>query len=88
MFLVLIITQSYGNNAAAPMPAPHPALPHPRRASFAPAPVVVESLQRIADWCLQYMRDESRRGGLPPIPSGRSLPGEVPWSRVRARVRV
>ncbi|KAL4436668.1 hypothetical protein ABPG75_003807 [Micractinium tetrahymenae] len=43
------------------------------RAAFCPEPLVVESLQRIADWCLRYARDEDRRGGLPPIPSSNSI---------------
>ena len=37
---------------------------------------MVESLQRIADWCLRYARDEDRRGGLPPIPSSNSVASE------------
>lgn len=37
---------------------------------------MVESLQRMADWCLRYARDEDRRGGLPPIPSSSSIASE------------
>ncbi|PRW34096.1 RNA polymerase I-specific transcription initiation factor RRN3-like [Chlorella sorokiniana] len=43
------------------------------RAAFCPEALVVESLQRMADWCLRYARDEDRRGGLPPIPSSNSI---------------
>ena len=38
-----------------------------------PEGLVVSSLQRLADWCLKYERDEDRRGGLPPIPSSGSM---------------
>lgn len=43
------------------------------RAAFCPEALVVDSLQRITDWCLRYARDEDRRGGLPPIPSSNSI---------------
>lgn len=46
------------------------------RAAFCPEALVVESLQRLADWCLRYARDEDRRGGLPPIPSSTSIASE------------
>lgn len=54
-----------------------PAQPFPTRsAAFCPEALVVESLQRMADWCLRYARDEDRRGGLPPIPSSSSIASE------------
>ena len=43
------------------------------RAAFIPEPLVVEALQRLADWCVRYTREEDRRGGLPPIPSAAVL---------------
>jgi RNA polymerase I-specific transcription initiation factor RRN3 len=43
------------------------------RAGFIPEPLVVEALQRLADWCVRYTREEDRRGGLPPIPSAVAL---------------
>jgi RNA polymerase I-specific transcription initiation factor RRN3 len=43
------------------------------RAGFIPEPLVVEALQRLADWCVRYTREEDRRGGLPPIPSSVAL---------------
>lgn len=43
------------------------------RAGFIPEPLVVEALQRLADWCVRYTREEDRRGGLPPIPSSAAL---------------
>ena len=48
------------------------------RAAFVPEPIVVESLLRLADWCLKYVREEDRRGGLPPIPSSSSMSGFGP----------
>ena len=42
-----------------------------------PEHLVVECLQRLVDWCVKYTRDEDRRGGLPPIPSGASLQSEL-----------
>ena len=39
---------------------------------------MVESLQRMVEWCLRYARDEDRRGGLPPIPSQGSVASEAP----------
>ncbi|KAI3426053.1 hypothetical protein D9Q98_008021 [Chlorella vulgaris] len=43
------------------------------RAAFCPEHLVVDSLQRLADYCLRYSREEDRRGGLPPIPSATSI---------------
>lgn len=43
------------------------------RAAFVPEPLVVDALQKMADWCLKYTREEDRRGGLPPIPSAAAL---------------
>jgi len=43
------------------------------RAGFIPEPLVVETLHRLADWCLRYTKEEDRRGGLPPIPSSVAL---------------
>lgn len=43
------------------------------RAGFIPEPLVVEALQRLADWCVRYTKEEDRRGGLPPIPSSSAL---------------
>ena len=58
------------------LPLLSPLLSLPCRAAFCPEALVVESLQRVADWCLRYARDEDRRGGLPPIPSQASIASE------------
>eukprot|EP00887_Chlorella_sp_A99_P008082 scaffold12.g8082.t1 len=42
-------------------------------ASYVPEPLVVDSLRRLADWCLKYARDDDRRGGLATIPSAGSM---------------
>lgn len=47
------------------------------RAAFTPEPVVIESLQKLVEWLMKYIRDEDRRGGLPPIPSNANLLGGV-----------
>lgn len=43
------------------------------RAAFVPELLVVESFQKLAEWCIRYIREEDRRGGLPPIPSAAML---------------
>ena len=43
------------------------------RAGYVPEPLVIEALNRLADWCLRYTREEDRKGGLPPIPSSSVL---------------
>lgn len=58
-----------------------------RSAAFCPEALVVESLQRMADWCLRYARDEDRRGGLPPIPSSNSIASELCSRRASGLLR-
>eukprot|EP00204_Picochlorum_oklahomense_P001235 CAMPEP_0118808542 /NCGR_PEP_ID=MMETSP1161-20130426/36035_1 /TAXON_ID=249345 /ORGANISM="Picochlorum oklahomensis, Strain CCMP2329" /LENGTH=754 /DNA_ID=CAMNT_0006737935 /DNA_START=101 /DNA_END=2365 /DNA_ORIENTATION=- len=43
------------------------------RAAFIPEVIVIETFQKLADWCVRYAREEDRRGGLPPIPSAGAL---------------
>jgi len=43
------------------------------RAAFIPEVTVIETFHKLADWCMRYAREEDRRGGLPPIPSGGTL---------------
>lgn len=43
------------------------------RAAFIPEVTVIETFHKLADWCMRYAREEDRRGGLPPIPSGQLL---------------
>ncbi len=53
-----------------------------------PEHLVVECLQRLVDWCVKYTRNEDRRGGLPPIPSGTSLHSECHGSGGREEQRL
>ena len=43
------------------------------RAAFVPEVTVIETFHKLADWCMRYAREEDRRGGLPPIPSGGTI---------------
>lgn len=43
------------------------------RAAYIPEPLVIESLQKLSEWCYKYAWEEDRRGGLPPIPSSSAL---------------
>ena len=43
------------------------------RAAYVPETIVIESFQRLAEWCVRYAKEEDRRGGLPPIPSAAML---------------